>query len=209
MDSGSVIVESPVADEGKQSENQDLNAATAVESSPLPTRPRHGNSLSLARKRTNEEIYEPVDQPKSSPTATRFQKSVATSMPSDLEAQQITATPFERHGFAVLDPPGQSLLRRRGELIPENDRLSKSSQSNPSTSNDTFAKEIQDYQQQLDREFQEFEQSLNERDTSVNLDTLDWNELEDRYSKEVRPNLDAENEILKELGARFEVRPTT
>ncbi len=73
---------------------------------------------------------------------------------------------------------------------------------------ETFVASIEQYRQQLELEFQEFEQSLTQRDTAaaVDLDPLDWDELQAQYDKEMQPNIAAEQEIMNEFGARFEVR---
>ncbi|OAG40411.1 hypothetical protein AYO21_05311 [Fonsecaea monophora] len=65
-----------------------------------------------------------------------------------------------------------------------------------------FVKEIYDYQQQLELEFREFERAMNERDISIDLDAIDWNELEARYNREIQPCLAAEREIMEEFNAR-------
>ncbi|KIX01812.1 uncharacterized protein Z518_09539 [Rhinocladiella mackenziei CBS 650.93] len=154
MDTVHDVVESPIADEAKLSEiidMTDMDAATTIESSPLPARPRH------TRTRTNEEIYEAAPEPNSSTLASKFHESA-----------------------------------------------DKTKRPPPSTTNDAFAKEIRDHQKKLDFEFQEFERSLDERDTTIDLDPLDWTDLENRYNQEIQPHIAAEQEILNELGARFE-----
>lgn len=64
---------------------------------------------------------------------------------------------------------------------------------------------MQDYEKRLEQEFQEFERSLKDRDSTADLEPLDWNELEARYQKEIKPHLDTEQEIMTEFSARFQV----
>jgi hypothetical protein len=66
-------------------------------------------------------------------------------------------------------------------------------------------KEIHDYQQQLELEYQDFERSLNERDTTAGLETMNWEELEARYTAEISPCIAREREIMEEFNARFAV----
>jgi hypothetical protein len=75
------------------------------------------------------------------------------------------------------------------------------------TENETFVTSIEQYQRQLELEFREFEQSLTRRDTTAagDLDPLDWDDLQAQYDREIQPNLAAEQEIMNEFGARFEV----
>lgn len=78
-----------------------------------------------------------------------------------------------------------------------------SANEKPSSS---FVQDIKDYQRELELEFQKFEQSLDERDTSADLEGLDWDDLEERYKKEIQPHVDSEQEIMNEFGSRFQVR---
>ncbi|KIW92132.1 uncharacterized protein Z519_07116 [Cladophialophora bantiana CBS 173.52] len=190
-DSGTV---SPTTNEGKQTPPLDLNrdAAVAIHSSPLPDRSRSRQG-SVARKRTNEEIYQPNETPKTSPASARFQRSVTLPvMPESLE-QHGRNIPFEHHS--------SSLGSDNTKVRPASKKLGAS--STPSSQRNSFVKEIHDYQQHLEFEFQEFERALNARDTSANLDAMDWDDLESRYDKEIQPYIAAERQIMDEFNTRF------
>ncbi|OAP63449.1 hypothetical protein AYL99_02676 [Fonsecaea erecta] len=185
-------IHTPTANEGKQTPppRSDPDAATAIPSSPLPDRSR---SRQRTRKRTNEEIYRPVDTPKSSPTSARYQRS--STLPAMSEPQQLQPrnNPFDHQGpfHASEKSLVEPIARETGAapaLLPQRNSL---------------VREIHDYQQQLELEFQEFERALNERDTSVDLNAMDWDDLEARYNTEIQPCIAAEREIMDEFNARF------
>ena len=112
---------------------------------------------------------------------------------SDSLSQRTAVSPEE-----VQIPPAQ---------VEQNGRPNEAAQqTDPDSNNESFHQEIKDYQQQLELEFQTFERSLNERDTSAELESLDWHELEERYKKEIQPHIDAEQDIINEFGARFQVQ---
>ncbi|EXJ56982.1 hypothetical protein A1O7_07326 [Cladophialophora yegresii CBS 114405] len=67
----------------------------------------------------------------------------------------------------------------------------------------SFVKQIHDYQQQLELEYQQFERSLNERDTTADLDAMNWEDLETRYNDDIAPCIAREKEIMDEISARF------
>ncbi|KAJ9610557.1 hypothetical protein H2200_005334 [Cladophialophora chaetospira] len=162
------------------------NAAEATHSSPLPPRPRQG---SVAKKRTNEESWQASETPRRSPTTSRFLKrSVTFPAMTGSEGQQAKNNPFGRQDEAL-----------QNKLAPGED-TEKSSTPSP---DDTFVKEIHDYQQQLELEYQNFERSLDERDTTADLDSLDWENLEACYNEEIAPCIEREKEMMKEFNARF------
>ncbi len=73
-------------------------------------------------------------------------------------------------------------------------------------STNTFVQEVHDFQQQLELDYQKFERSLDERDTTSDLQTMDWEKLETEYNEEIAPCIAQENEIMEEFNARFAVR---
>lgn len=200
MDSENEIVASPITHERRQTPTpaREFDTETAIDSSPLPSLSRHGHSPSIARKRPNQEIYGPVEHPKSSPTGSRFQRSV-TEMPGQ-DVLQARNNPFERHGF-----PPTSQIEQHQPFVTDTTALNSNSTGAPLSATNAFVKEIHDYQQSLELEFQEFEQRLNERDTAADLETMDWADLETRYGKEIQPHIIAEQEVMNEFSARFQV----
>jgi len=158
-------------------------------SSPLPSHTRHD---SISRKRTNDDVYKPVETPKSSPRSARFHLTRSQpGSPTVIGFQNTTTASGQKSS------PSKMSGLPRPEFGKE---LSSSGQLHGS-----FAQEIKDYEKRLEQEFQEFERSLNDRDSTADLDPLNWNELEARYKKEIKPHLDTEQEIMTEFSARFQV----
>ncbi|KAK4944035.1 hypothetical protein LTR10_016556 [Elasticomyces elasticus] len=191
MDSHNDVAKTPSATPRPRSENADINMGTAVHSSPLPLHIQtHTRTPSITRKRTNEQVYELVEQPKPSPTASRFQE--------------------EGNVFDVDRDHGSHPSREVTRSIPANtisqrDADTRSTTTiSPHTSNEGFVRGIQEYQQRLEVDFQDFEHSLAERDKSADLSSIDWDELETRYNNEIQPKIDAEQEIMNEFNARFQ-----
>ncbi|KAH0848176.1 hypothetical protein FOPE_02380 [Fonsecaea pedrosoi] len=187
------IITFPTANEGKQTPPPQLNtdATTVIHSSPLPDRSKSRQG-SRARKRTNEEIYQPPEIAKSSPTSTRIQRTATLPTMPEAEASHAWTKTFEHQGppqtseNTSFQPTGREIVAVPAPLPQRNG----------------FVKEIYDYQQQLELEFREFERAMNERDMSIDLDAIDWDELEARYNREIQPCLEAEREIMEEFNAR-------
>lgn len=210
MDSPNHVVQTPSGTPRFQSENADTNTVTAVNYSPvlpnLPSRPNHGHSPSMTRKRTNEQVYEPAQQPKPTPTASRFQKSVssitAVNVDSPQEGDDLSEADREHgndhHRQEMVSNPERSLSQGQTETQAPTSVF-------PQTSDGSFIRGIEEYQQQLELEFQEFERSLTARDKTAGLNDMDWDELERSYSNDIQPKIDAEQEIMNEFNARFQV----
>ncbi|KEF59418.1 uncharacterized protein A1O9_04262, partial [Exophiala aquamarina CBS 119918] len=190
MNLDSALVDSPTTDEGKQSENLTLHEAPTV----YP-RPRQNSS---ARKRTNDEVYEPVQAPVPSPRSSRFQKSTMSISLSDALSQKPVASGSD--GTLV---SGQVVTTSLAENKPAPHNV-LADQPPSDTPSDSFVQEITGYQQQLELEFQTFERSLEERDTTADLESLDWNDLEERYKREIQPHIDSEQAVMTEFGSRFQ-----
>lgn len=193
MNLDSELVDSPTIDEGKQSENPIFDVASTASQ----RRRRHSSS---ARKRTNDEVYEPVQPPVSSPRSSRFQKSTMAGALSDPLPQQSTA--FGTDGAIVSDQALQTLVVE--EEQPASQHVT-TEQPPYDTPRESFVQEIQDFQQHLELEFQNFERSLGERDTGAELESLDWHDLEDRYKREIQPHIDSEQEVMTKFSSRFQV----
>lgn len=187
MNLDSDLIHPPSTNEGQQSETPVCEAAPTAK-----PRARHD---SVARKRTNDEVYGPVQTPVSSPRSIRFDKSVMSGGPPD---------PVSQHSDGTV-VSGQLI---QAPLAEEEHEASQKKAAEPSPSDqpsDSFVQDIKDYQQQLELEFQTFERSLEERDTSTDLEALDWQALEARYKTEIQPHIDSEQEIMTEFGSRFQV----
>lgn len=163
--------------------------ANDAASSPLPSHTRHD---SISRKRTNDDVYRPVETPKASPRSARFHLSRSQpGSPTVLGSQGTTTA-------SGLKASPSTMAR-----IPQPEFGRDHSVSGQSSVG--FAQEIQDYEKRLEQEFQGFERSLKDRDPTAELEPLDWNELEARYQKEIKPHLDTEQEIMTEFSTRFQV----
>ncbi|EXJ88137.1 hypothetical protein A1O1_05065 [Capronia coronata CBS 617.96] len=204
MDSEEQLVDSPITNEGQQSENASVDSATAIASSPLPPRPGLHHSPSTARKRNNEEVYGSTRSPRSMPTPSRFQKSTMTvSQPNEDAEQAINITQGQESSSKQNTKPAQPSTTN--STRPERLTIDRQELAKPPSSRDSFVRDVDEYQQQLELEFQEFERSLNERNPTEGLEDLDWDDLEARYDKEIQPKITAEQEIMDEFSARFEV----
>ena len=169
--------------EGKQTPPPD-SADTAVDSSPLPE--------TLSRKRTNDESWRAAQTPQTSPRTARFnlRRSVTLAVMPEHDGQPPRDNPFQSSGDVSQTQPALVEDNTSGPLLQ---------------SGNSFVTEINDYQQQLELEYQNFERSLNERDTSASLETMNWEELEKRYTEEISPCIEREKIILEEFNARFAV----
>lgn len=187
-------------------EQTDVDAITAINSSPLPTRSRHAQTLSITRKRTNDEVYEPVQSPIRSPTATK-----ASTRHNKVESM----IKLEYRN----DEPDQDRLNNTGNLHRDEEPGSKAkavsvqdadySQGGAQETTchaleEGLVRRIERYQQELQVEFDQFQQSLSERDKTAELEFLDWEELESRYQNEIQPTMAAEQDIMDEFQARFQ-----
>ena len=203
MDSHDDVAKTPSATPRSRSENADINMATAVISSPaLPNRPNyHLQSPSISRKRTNEQVYQPIEQPKPSPTASRFQ--IPTNTAPNVESQH---KPFETERDHDNEHSRPQTLSTQADSSNQRDAAPQPTTTDPlCTSKEGFVQGIQAYQQGLELDFQDFEHSLTERDKSAELTSIEWDELETRYNNEIQPKIDAEQEIMTEFNARFQV----
>jgi len=181
----------------------EFDAAAVANSPPAPCRNLPGEtSPRSARKRTNEEIYVADQQLKSSPVTGRSQLPFRVSHQDDRVPPNPQTSEFDRSGFTSFQnaqsAPSSSTAPVKANIVAST-AMATTSEKN------TFLQEMQSYEQQLELEYQEYEQALPNRDRGVDLEELDWDDLEHRYSSEIRPRIDAEREIMNELGARFQV----
>jgi hypothetical protein len=69
----------------------------------------------------------------------------------------------------------------------------------------SFTEKVAAYQKSLDDQYNEFETNLKDRDRSQELAALDWEDLEDRYQREIAPKLADEEKIMEDFELRFNV----
>ena len=176
--------------------------------SPLNTKiqPAATSSPRTSRKRTNDEVYKPSQAAHSSPP----HMSDAFKRPStapEQTGQQAMATQlaFSKHGFGA--------LRQQQPVHPFDSVGSTSKMLRPGASinttvedSATFQTSMKEYQDKLDKEYKDFEQTLNERDRNAELEDIDWDELEARYHTAMDPKIASEQHIMHEYSALFQVR---
>jgi hypothetical protein len=175
-----------IVHEGRQTPPASEDALANIDSSPLPSRSRHG---SVARKRTNEELYQKADTPKTSPRTTKTpRKSIGMA---DLPETGAYAVP--KHLFQTVPSAIETKSIAGVPIFSE------------SLSSTKFGNDIREFQQELDAEFQQFERSLEERDSAADLEDMDWHGLEARYESDIAPCIAREKEIMDDFQTRFAV----
>lgn len=155
-----------------------------------------------ARKRTNDEIYTnrsgkgtghstnlPIDQrPRTAPE--QSQKVLQSSH-------------FEQRGFlkAAPKPAAQSFGSTITTLNTQpSDASTALTTPYPSQ---TFVAQLQELQARFDREFDQFEQELEQRDHKAQFEPYDWDGLEGRYLEEIEPAITNEQEIQMNVAKRY------
>ncbi|ETI25990.1 hypothetical protein G647_02767 [Cladophialophora carrionii CBS 160.54] len=183
--SANLISTAPTTNEEKQTPS---DAGPATESSPLPPRTSRPRQGSAGRKRTNEEAWQPGETPATSPKTARFKRSLTLLVMPESEVQRAQEHPTPTTGEGAQTQRSVIADREGSASFPPRN---------------SFTKQIHDYQQQLELEYQQFEQSLNERDTAADLDAMNWEDLETRYNDEMTPCIIREKEVMDEINARF------
>ena len=174
-------------------ETRDLTASTARSSTltdrtvsqALPPSPR------TARKRTHEEVYQRPQIPRASTTPLRT--------PPKRMSQ------FERIGFNALPAESQTTVVA-SQAQTQTQTQTPTEQTEQREQTKTFVQDVQAYQEQLEKEFKQFETSLSERNKKEPLEDLDWEDLERRYQADIGPNEADEQAIIEELQTRFQAR---
>jgi hypothetical protein len=163
------------------------------------------------RKRTSDEAYRRSQPPSFSiPSTTPRHPPPTVSFLSQTssEGRKPTQNLFgTREGSSKL----QSVMTPdspRQTLVPT---LDSSAESEPEaveneTRSPTFAEAIASVQTALDADFDAYAKGLEETDTSKDLESLDWTQLEERFVDELRPLSEAEEVVHAEIGDRMRVR---
>jgi hypothetical protein len=183
----------PVADHSSRARQTPSPGARHIQfnsqnSPPYPDKKRRD---SLARKRTNEEAYEPVVAPQKSPRNSQLPaRSLSMATVQEAEAQKDRVNPF-------------SPQKKNDQVKPTLSNAESVADRAPLTG--TFVSQIEDYQRELEEDFQQFERQLNERDLSAQLDEMSCTDIEANYNKDIEQLLQQENAIMQEFGDRFNV----
>ena len=188
-------------------DTQDSTSAfRSEENRPVPSLTSPGR----IRKRSNEEIYKKSQLPvfsttpqKTPPKAVAFQYRAASEPQT---SKSLFGQSFEKTGFSKLrnvmtassPPPSTGLT-----IIDEG--TSQVSMHDVGSAHKSFIDEIEAFEKELKDEFDTFERSLDSRDPSADLGKLDWDELEERFAREIDPIIKEEDKVRAELGARLQV----
>jgi len=166
--------------------------AESTQSSSMPTRPG---------KHTVEDTDDQFSSAQSSPSFPTMPATQDTLVPDFTQDGTQTEPPqFE------LDRPDDDQRRPASQPLhnasaPHNLAF----QQHDAPEQDSFVAQMQLYQQQLEEEYCDFEQSLQDRDHQADLDDLDWEDMESRYNTEIGPKVAAEHDIIEQFAARFQV----
>jgi hypothetical protein len=179
----------------------------------------------------HQEVYEPMIQPPSPSIARKrgldevFQKSqvpVLSTTPSKTPPKTI-AFPYRSVGDTprpgdpfsqALDRPALSSLRNvMSAESPSPSTGTTAVEHEPqhtpvdaiAQKQSTFVEDIHNFEKCLDADFKEFEQQLESRDKSAELDTLDWSALEQRFISDLDPLVAEEDMIRQQLSQRLQV----
>jgi hypothetical protein len=126
-----------------------------------------------------------------------------TAPEQNMQRQMVSPPSFKPNASsAVRSHQDPSSASARSTLKPE--CLNASTNT---TAEDTraFQDAMKGFQDQLDKEYREFEQKLIERDRDVELDEFDWDEFEARYHAMIDPKVEAEQKIMNECSHLFQV----
>lgn len=162
------------------------------------------------RKRTSDEAYRRSQPP--SWVAGGFSTTPLKSPPRNL--------PFGNQK-PLSQKPGNPFAVREASSNLRTAMMADSSQLDPSTlvpppERETapaqpvsFVDEVAAFQASLDGQFETYSRELGQRDRSTDLDKLDWDELEQRYTTELRPLIDAEETLHTDISQRMQVSRTS
>lgn len=156
-------------------------------------------SPGTARKRANEEIYEKSQRPLPSTTPLKPPPSFSFEDRVSTEPQQSAAW---KVSFKESQPTVPTHLSpTMAETIGEPPTQANTEVTIPKT----FIGSVATYQKHLDDEFEAYENELKSRERFQELRELDWQDLEDRYQKEISLRIADEEAIMREFQERFAV----
>ncbi len=182
------VTSSPADMDGKPASPPNNKTSNSATSSPR-----------TSRKRTNDEVYRPSQAAHSSPP----RLSDGLKRPNTAPEQSIQRMParqsmFATHGFSAFDSSNSAT----STLKPES---SRGSITTAVKKPNAFQVSIKEYQDNLDKECRLFERKLNERDGNAELEDIDWDELEGRCHAAMDPKITAEQDVMRECSALFQV----
>ena len=218
------------ADSTTHSLEADLNTSSSFPSSglidqslPIQEPPSPGT----ARKRGTEEVYVRSQAPLLSTTPLKpppgfsFDDRVSTE-PHRPPQRPLPRTASEPPGFTFEDRVSTEPQRSSAWRVSYKDSRPTEPTQSSSTMTDpiaeppvqpdkeltmpkTFVENVALYQKDLEDEFKEYEKELKSRERSQELEELDWQDLEDRYHKEISLKIADEEAIMREFQERFAV----
>jgi hypothetical protein len=182
--------DSPTSGQTRASSEEPTDSSTM--SSPRP-----------ARKRTIDEMYT------SKSGATGLSKKTSVNQRPNTAPEQsqksLQSSQFEQHGFPkdLPNPAARSFGSTIATLSTQ-----ASDVSTAITAPDTpqiFVSQLQALHAQLDRQYDEYVEELQDRDHKAQLEPFDWDELEEAYARDMEPAIRDEQEIQMELANCYKV----
>lgn len=157
-----------------------------------------------SRKRHSDEVYQKVDKPvTTTPQKTPPRKSIA-----NFRQQSVDLSHASHASVGAASSNLRSVLNMQSSpstALPPSNQETQSTQRTTASQTTTFVDELNTYQRDLDNQYERFASELERRDRQADLEDYDWDALETRYRNEVKPLLEDEDRIKKELGQRLQV----
>ena len=183
------------------SQNRAYNEEIRQSSSPT------SSATAISRKRTNAEIYstEP-DAP--SPHSNKMSVNERPRTAPEQNQKFLLPSCFEQNGFPkdITGPKLQSSSSTSATMSTKPFAASIASAANAAAGiQQSFVARLQERQAQLDREYDQYEQDLENRDHTAHIEPYDWENLEGRYLEEMKSAIEEEQEIQKTITERYRV----
>ena len=102
--------------------------------------------------------------------------------------------------------PARATFEQEDTIEPKN--TDDAPQPQPTPDVNSFLQMMQQYQAELDAEFDKYQEELAERDQDEDIEDYDWDDLEARYFAEMEAKIIEEKEITDEFHKLLDVRPS-
>lgn len=136
----------------------------------------------------------------------------STQQAAEATSSQLTQTTVaETHPLQSAQEPrteaiGDSAMTRTPKVPHNTANISADNHDHPMKDASSFTTSLNQYQRELDENFNTFEETINKADPSEDsIDDFDWDDLEDEYQKEIGKIVMTERDIMNEFDARFKV----
>ena len=98
-----------------------------------------------------------------------------------------------------------SMQSRISDQDSSNQRLDDNHEAMNAPSSTTFSEQIEQHRARLDTDFANYVKDVEKEGHQLQLDRLDWNDLQERYESEMLAKIAAEQQIMDEFATRFQV----